>query len=42
MRTTFDRTTGLGFVGAFGGHGVVAANIAGRTMRDLSWTSRPI
>ena len=35
MRTTFDRKTGLGFVGAFGGHGVVAANIAGRTMRDL-------
>ena len=34
-RTTFDRRTGLGFVGAFGGHGVVAANIAGRTMRDL-------
>jgi glycine/D-amino acid oxidase-like deaminating enzyme len=35
MRTTFDRKTGLGFVGAFGGHGVVAANISGRTMRDL-------
>ncbi|MFC7594140.1 NAD(P)/FAD-dependent oxidoreductase [Terrabacter sp. GCM10028922] len=35
MRTTFDRTTGLGFVGAFGGHGVTAANISGRTMRDL-------
>ena len=35
MRTTFDRQTGLGFVGAFGGHGVVAANISGRTMRDL-------
>jgi glycine/D-amino acid oxidase-like deaminating enzyme len=35
MRTTFDRKAGLGFVGAFGGHGVVAANIAGRTMRDL-------
>lgn len=35
MRTTFDRRTGLGFVGAFGGHGVVAANISGRTMRDL-------
>ncbi len=35
MRTTFDRQTGLGFVGAFGGHGVVASNIAGRTMRDL-------
>jgi glycine/D-amino acid oxidase-like deaminating enzyme len=35
MRTTFDRRTGLGFVGGFGGHGVVAANIAGRTMRDL-------
>ena len=35
MRTTFDRKTGLGFVGAFGGHGVTAANISGRTMRDL-------
>ena len=35
MRTSFDRKTGLGFVGAFGGHGVVAANISGRTMRDL-------
>jgi glycine/D-amino acid oxidase-like deaminating enzyme len=35
MRTTFDRRTGLGFVGAFGGHGVVAANISGRTIRDL-------
>ena len=35
MRTTFDRTTGMGFVGAFGGHGVTASNISGRTMRDL-------
>jgi hypothetical protein len=35
MRTTFDRATGMGFVGAFGGHGVTASNIAGRTMRDL-------
>jgi glycine/D-amino acid oxidase-like deaminating enzyme len=35
MRTTFDRETGLGFVGAFGGHGVTASNISGRTMRDL-------
>lgn len=35
MRTSFDRGTGLGFVGAFGGHGVTAANISGRTMRDL-------
>ena len=35
MRTTFDRSTGMGFVGAFGGHGVTAANISGRTMRDL-------
>lgn len=35
MRTTFDRQTGLGFVGGFGGHGVVASNIAGRTLRDL-------
>ena len=34
-RLTFDRRTGLGFVGAFGGHGVTAANIEGRTMRDL-------
>jgi len=35
MTTTYDRSTGLGFVGAFGGHGVTAANISGRTMRDL-------
>jgi glycine/D-amino acid oxidase-like deaminating enzyme len=35
MRTTFDRKTGLGFVGAFGGHGVTASNLSGRTMRDL-------
>ena len=35
MRTTFDRNTGMGFVGAFGGHGVTASNISGRTMRDL-------
>jgi glycine/D-amino acid oxidase-like deaminating enzyme len=35
MRTTFDRGTGLGFVGAFSGHGVTASNVAGRTMRDL-------
>jgi len=34
-RLTFDRRTGLGFVGAFGGHGVTAANISGRTIRDL-------
>ena len=34
-RLTFDRESGLGFVGAFGGHGVTAANIEGRTMRDL-------
>lgn len=35
MTTTFDRATGLGFVGAFGGHGVTASNISGRTMSDL-------
>ncbi len=35
MRTTYDREVGLGFVGAFGGHGVTASNISGRTMRDL-------
>jgi hypothetical protein len=35
MRTAFDRKTGLGFVAAFGGHGVTAANISGRAMRDL-------
>jgi hypothetical protein len=34
-RLTLDRNIGLGFVGAFGGHGVTAANISGRTMRDL-------
>jgi glycine/D-amino acid oxidase-like deaminating enzyme len=35
MRTTFDRATGMGFVGAFSGHGVTASNLSGRTMRDL-------
>lgn len=35
MRVSLDRPSRTGFVGAFGGHGVVASNIAGRTMRDL-------
>jgi glycine/D-amino acid oxidase-like deaminating enzyme len=35
MRVSLERAHKTGFVGGFGGHGVVAANIAGRTMRDL-------
>lgn len=35
MRVSLERARKTGFVGGFGGHGVVAANIAGRTMRDL-------
>ncbi len=35
MSVSFDRSTGLGWTGAYGGHGVVAANIGGRTLADL-------
>jgi glycine/D-amino acid oxidase-like deaminating enzyme len=35
MAIAYDRTTGLGSAGGYSGHGVVAANIAGRTLADL-------
>jgi glycine/D-amino acid oxidase-like deaminating enzyme len=35
MAVGFDRSTGLGAAGGYAGHGVVAANIAGRTLADL-------
>lgn len=35
MSIQFDRATGLGSAGGYAGHGVVAANIAGRTLADL-------
>jgi glycine/D-amino acid oxidase-like deaminating enzyme len=35
MSIHFDRATGLGWAGGYSGHGVVSANIAGRTMADL-------
>jgi glycine/D-amino acid oxidase-like deaminating enzyme len=35
MSVTFDRTTGSAWSGGYGGHGVVAANLGGRTLADL-------
>jgi glycine/D-amino acid oxidase-like deaminating enzyme len=35
MSISFDRSTGFGFAGGYVGHGVVAANISGRTLADL-------
>lgn len=35
MSVNYDRTTGFGWAGGYSGHGVVAANIAGRTLADL-------
>ena len=32
---TFDRARGLAFAGGYSGHGVVAANVSGRTLADL-------
>ena len=32
---TLDARTGLGWAGGFSGHGVAAANLAGRTLADL-------
>jgi glycine/D-amino acid oxidase-like deaminating enzyme len=32
---TLDRQTGLGWAGGYSGHGVAAANLAGRTLADL-------
>ena len=34
MSVVFDRHTGFGWAGGYAGHGVVAANIAGRTLAD--------
>jgi glycine/D-amino acid oxidase-like deaminating enzyme len=31
----FDAATGLGWAGGYSGHGVLAANLAGRTLADL-------
>ena len=36
MSVTFDRDRRLGWAGGYAGHGVVAANIAGRTLADLA------
>ncbi|MBV9094099.1 MAG: FAD-dependent oxidoreductase [Streptosporangiaceae bacterium] len=33
---TMDRRTGLGWAGGYSGHGVAAANLAGRTLADLA------
>jgi glycine/D-amino acid oxidase-like deaminating enzyme len=33
---TLDRGTGLGWAGGYSGHGVAAANLAGRTLADLA------
>ena len=35
MAVHFNPATGLGWAGGYSGHGVVAANIAGRTLADL-------
>jgi glycine/D-amino acid oxidase-like deaminating enzyme len=35
MAVHFDRASGLGWAGGYSGHGVVAANLAGRTLADL-------
>ncbi len=35
MSIGYDRSTGLGWAGGYTGHGVVSANIGGRTLADL-------
>jgi glycine/D-amino acid oxidase-like deaminating enzyme len=35
MAVHYDRDSGFGWAGGYAGHGVVAANIAGRTLADL-------
>ena len=35
MAIHFDRARGFGWAGGYAGHGVVAANISGRTLADL-------
>jgi hypothetical protein len=35
MSVSFNESTGVGYAGGYSGHGVVATNIAGRTLRDM-------
>ena len=35
MGVSYDRVTGMGWAAGYSGHGVVAANISGRTLADL-------
>jgi glycine/D-amino acid oxidase-like deaminating enzyme len=35
MSVSYDRGSGMGWAGGYAGHGVVAANVAGRTLADL-------
>lgn len=35
-RVTYDTTSGIGWAGGYSGHGVAAANLAGRTLADLA------
>lgn len=35
MAVNYDPATGLGWAGGYSGHGVVAANVSGRTLADL-------
>ena len=35
MSVSFDPATGFGWAGGYAGHGVVAANVSGRTLADL-------
>ena len=35
MSIGYDRATGIGWAGGYSGHGVVSANIGGRTLADL-------
>lgn len=36
MAVNHDRASGFGWAGGYSGHGVVATNIAGRTLADLA------
>jgi hypothetical protein len=36
MSISYDRKAGFGYAGGYVGHGVVAANISGRTLSDLA------
>jgi len=35
MSITYDEATGMGWAGGYSGHGVVSANISGRTLADM-------